>query len=131
MSATTIRTPNDILDELDAVMQEQERLAALLSPLSEREAVLRAALSEAMRAQGIKTVIHGRLQATETVRRDTRIVDQAEVEAALREIGALERCQETRLNAAEVKRVAKERGELLPGMEATETRYLSVKVVER
>lgn len=87
-------------------------------------------LGDAMKVRQIKTQDGYGLRATMAVRTDSKIVDPAEVEAALVEIGRRDEAIVTKLDPVVVKRIAKERGELLPGMAATETEYLSVKAVE-
>lgn len=101
-------------------------LSSALRPYQDRDRELRDELEVSMRSRGIKTQVAHGFEAQVKTRRDTKIVDSFAVETALEEIGALARCSDYRLNVAEIKKVAKERGEPLPGMEETATDYLSL-----
>lgn len=127
---TTVRTPHAIMQDLAAV---RAHVAVARNALANRQQVndqLEAELTEAMKQSGIKTQDGSGLQATVAVRRDSRIVKPELVADALAEIGRLGDCTNPpALNATAVKKLAKERGELFPGMEETATEYLTVKAV--
>lgn len=113
-----------------AVAEARARLAqhnAIGQELQAEATAAESALFDHMRDQNILTAQGSGLQASIKTRRDSKIDDAAQVEAALTEMNRREEALKVTLDAAVVKRIAKERGELLPGMVETETVYTELR----
>lgn len=110
------------------IKQETTGLTAMLEFWQDREGETREQLEEHMRANAIVTVLGSGLMATATERKDMKIVDSDAASEALHEIGRYDEC--VKLDAAAVKKICKELGKSLPGVEATSTSYITIKEVE-